>query len=74
MCVDCKKCDRKKQQQGGLRGGRQKDCASPEVRGERIFACRGLCQAELPVMNFQAKPDRFQPSFLLLGIKLQFPL
>ncbi|MDD4991810.1 MAG: hypothetical protein PHR83_06215 [Paludibacter sp.] len=33
----------KKQQQGGLRGGRQKDCANPEVRGVRIFACRGLC-------------------------------
>ena len=36
MCqisVDCKKCDRKKQQQGGLCGGRQKDCASP--RGTR---------------------------------------
>lgn len=30
----------KKQQQGGLRGGRQKDYASPEVRGVRIFACR----------------------------------
>jgi len=43
MWVDCKKCDRKKQQQGGLRGGRQKDCASPEERGVRIFACRGFC-------------------------------
>ena len=26
----CKKCDRKKQQKGWLRGRRQKDCASPE--------------------------------------------
>ena len=32
MCVGCKKCDRKKQQQGGLCGGRQKDCASPALR------------------------------------------
>jgi len=23
-----------------LCGGRQKDCASPEVRGVRVFACR----------------------------------
>lgn len=30
--VDCKKCDRKKQQQGGLCGGRQKDCANPALR------------------------------------------
>jgi len=42
MWVDCKKCDKKKQQQGGLCGGRQKDYANPEVRGVRIFACRGL--------------------------------
>ncbi len=32
MCEDCKKCDRKKQQQGGLCGGRQKDCASQVLR------------------------------------------
>ena len=42
MRVDCKKCDRKKQQQGGLRGGRQKDRASPEVRGAGIFGGRGM--------------------------------
>jgi len=48
LCEDCKKCDRKKQQQGGLRGGRQKDCASPEVQGARIFACRGFVLRSCP--------------------------
>jgi hypothetical protein len=38
----CKKCDRKKQQQGGLCGSRQKDRASPEVRGAGIFGGWGL--------------------------------
>jgi len=33
----------KKQQQGGLCGGRQKDYANPEARWVRIFACRGFC-------------------------------
>jgi len=28
----CKKCDRKKQLQGGLCGGRQKDFVSPALR------------------------------------------
>jgi len=32
LCVDCKKCDRKKQMQCGLCGGRQKYCASPALR------------------------------------------
>ena len=31
--VDSKKCDRKKQQQGGLCGGRQKDCANQRYEG-----------------------------------------
>jgi len=62
--VDCKKCDRKKQQQGGLCGSLQKDCASHEVRMVRIFAGWGLCPAELPVINYQVKPDRFQPNLL----------
>jgi len=39
----CKKCDRKKQQQGGLCGSRQKDRASPEVRGAGIFGGWGFC-------------------------------
>jgi len=38
----CKKCNRKKQQKGGLRGSRQKDRASPEVRGAGIFGGWGL--------------------------------
>jgi hypothetical protein len=42
LSVDCKKCDRKKQQQGGLCGSRQKDRASPEVRGAGIFDGWGL--------------------------------
>ena len=33
----------KKTMKRGLCGGRQKDCANPEERGVRIFACRGLC-------------------------------
>ncbi|MFZ4726264.1 MAG: hypothetical protein ACOYMD_12555, partial [Paludibacter sp.] len=57
MWVDCKKCDRKKQQQGGMRGGRQKDCANPEVRGVRIFACRGLlCGAARNELSGKACP------------------
>jgi len=86
MCqksVDCKKCDRKKQHQGGLRGGRQKDCANPEERGVRIYFVNPACAwqssnkfgfalawsgflpaggypAELPVMNYQVKPDRLK--------------
>ncbi len=35
--IYAKKCDRKKQQQGGLCGSRQKDRASPKVRGAGIF-------------------------------------
>jgi len=38
----CKKCDRKKQQQGGLCGSLQKDRASHEVRMVGIFAGWGL--------------------------------
>jgi hypothetical protein len=49
----------KKQQQGGLCGSRQKDRASHEVRRAGIFGGWGFCSAELPVMKFQAKPDRF---------------
>jgi hypothetical protein len=60
--VDCKKCDRKKQQKGGLCGSLQKDCASHEVRMVRIFAGWGLCPAELPVIIYQVKPDRFLPN------------
>ncbi len=37
-----KKCDRKKRQQGGLCGSRQKDRASPEVRGAGIFGGWGF--------------------------------
>jgi len=40
--MDCKKCDRKKQQKGCLCGSRQKDRASPEVRGAGIFGGWGL--------------------------------
>jgi len=35
----------KKQQQYGLRGGSQKDRASPEVRGAGIFGGWGFCTA-----------------------------
>ena len=38
LCVDCKKCDRKKQQQGGLCGRRNKDRASSEVRTAGIYS------------------------------------
>jgi len=38
---ECKKCDRKKQQQDGLCGSRQKDRASIEVRGAGIFGSWG---------------------------------
>ena len=51
MCqlwIDCKKCDRKKQQQGGLCGSRQKDRASPEVRGAGIFGGWGFCLRSCP--------------------------
>jgi len=44
---------------GGLCGGRQKDCANPEVRGVRISSCRGLVPAELSVINVLALPDHF---------------
>jgi len=52
--VDCKKCDRKKQQKGGLCGSPKKDCASHEERMVRIFWGWGRCSAELPVIIFQA--------------------
>jgi hypothetical protein len=48
--VDCKKCDRKKTTKRGLCGSRQKDRASPEVRGAGIFGGWGFCPAELPVI------------------------
>jgi len=38
----CKKCDRKKQQKGGLCVSRQKYHASPEERGAGIFGGWGL--------------------------------
>ena len=64
LCVDCKKCDRKKQQKGGLRWGRQKECASPALRhAQRAdekgwgFLPAGGRPAELPVIYFQVKPD-----------------
>jgi len=31
-----------------LRGGRQKDCANPELRGVRVFACRWLPRWNCP--------------------------
>ena len=62
--MDCKKCDRKKQQKGWLCGSRQKDRASPEVRGAGILGGWGLCPAPLPVINLQAKHDRFQTGFI----------
>jgi hypothetical protein len=37
-----------------LRGSRQKDRASPEVRGAGIFGGCGYCPAELPIINYQA--------------------
>jgi len=52
----------KKQQKGGLCGSRQKDRASPEVRGVGIFDGWGFCPAALPVINFLALPDRLKPS------------
>jgi len=53
-----KKCDRKKQQQGGLCGSRQKDRASPEVRGAGIFGGWGLtCGAARNKLS--GLPDRF---------------
>ena len=66
LCVDCKKCDRKKQLQGGLCGGHKKDRASPELRGAGIFCGWGFCPAELPVIIYQVKPDRFLAGFLPL--------
>jgi len=61
MCqisVDCKKCDRKKQQQGGLCGSRQKDRASPEVRGAGIFV--GWCLTCGAARNLlTGLPERF---------------
>ena len=68
LWVDCKKCDRKKQQQGGLCGSRQKDHASPALRqaqrtdekGRGFLAAGDSAPAELPVINPQVKPDRFQ--------------
>ena len=54
----CKMCDRKKQQQGGLCGSRQKDRASPEVRGAGIFGGWGLtCGAARNKLS--GLPDRF---------------
>jgi hypothetical protein len=38
----------------------QKDRASHEVRMVGIIWGWGFCPAELPVINFQAKPDRFK--------------
>ena len=47
QCAKCawvaKSVTEKKQQQGGLCGSLQKDCASHEVRMVRIFAGWGLC-------------------------------
>jgi len=37
----------------------QKDRASHEARMVGIIWGWGFCPAELPVMNFQVKPDRF---------------
>jgi hypothetical protein len=44
----CKKCDRKKQQQGGLCGSRQKDRASHEVRMVGIFGGWGFALRSCP--------------------------
>ena len=56
--VDCKKCDRKKTTKRGLCGSHKKDRASHEERMVGIFCGWGYCLAELPVIIFQAKPDR----------------
>jgi len=60
--VDCKKCDRKKQ--------RSVDCAEADkktVQAMRYewwgFLAAEDCSAALPVMNSQAKPDRFSLVF-----------
>lgn len=42
FCYSAKSVTEKKQQQGGLCGSRQKDRASPEVRGAGIFGGWGL--------------------------------
>jgi hypothetical protein len=61
-----------------LCGSLQKDRASPLRQAQRAgekgwgFLQADGCPAELPVMNFQVKPDRFQPIFLLIKFSNYF--
>ena len=54
LCVDCKKCDRKKQQQGGCAEAGIKTVQA--VRYERLGFISGWGKkpVELPVIEFQA--------------------
>jgi hypothetical protein len=54
----CKKCDRKKTTTGWIvRRPTKRPCKPRGTRG-RGFLAAGDCPAELPVINYQVKPDR----------------
>ena len=57
LWVDSKKCDRKKQQQGGCAEATKKTVQAMRYEWWGFFVT-GDCPAELPVINFQALPDR----------------
>ena len=58
----CKKCDRKKTTAGLIVRRQAKRLCKPRgTRGED-FCLPGFLPSELPVINFQAKPDRFHPN------------
>jgi len=77
LCVDCKKCDRKKTTAGWI-ARRQakrlcKPCTSTSSAAVRLneLARKGgdfcrpvIAPAELPVINYQVQPDRFQHIFI----------
>jgi len=56
--VDCKKCDRKKQRRVDCAEATKKTVQAMRNEGRGFFVA-GDCLAELPVINLQAKPDRF---------------
>jgi len=63
FCYSAKSVTEKKQ--------RSVDCAEADkktVQAQRYegrgFLAAGDCPAELPVFDFQVKPDRFEPSFI----------
>jgi len=62
MSVDCKKRDRKKTTAGLIVRRQAKRLCKPRgTRGED-FCLPEIVLVELPVIDFQVKPDRFYPN------------